>query len=258
MTSKINSKRRESANHRFVPLAEASRRLLEAQAPGQVASAAKALLAALGDPAELVREVERTARDADAALRRSLLSLETDLRSACTCRTWSLDSVWPTFFIEKAIEVAIDESGGVVRVAGQRVGMDVEAIVEAASPLVRQLLPRNFSPDGFLQSVAAALDVVTTPGGSAAIGQVYRQLVIDAQSSRFWRDAKSESFVPLSLEQFRARLSKTLASDTMLQDGRVLRFSPPLNANDGVFLWQPAEHRFGYVGRLQLVREARP
>lgn len=257
MTRK-QSKQTGSAHDRLGRLADASRRLNEAREPEHVGSAAKALLAALGDPATLVHDVERMGRDADAEMRRNLLSLEADLRSACARRGWSLDGVWPTFFIEKAVEVAIDEANGLVRVAGQRVSMEVEAIAECAAPLVRQLLPRSFSPASFLQSIASALDDVAAPGGSATIGQIYRQLVVDAQSPRFWRDAKSELFTPLSLEQFRARLSKMLESDSRLPDGRVLRLSPPLNASDGVFLWQPAEHRFGYVGRVQLVLERQP
>ncbi|THD81655.1 MAG: hypothetical protein E7812_02210 [Phenylobacterium sp.] len=247
-----------ATHDRFGKLAEASRRLDEARSPEHIRSAAKSLLAALGDTATLVGDVEQIGRDADAEMRRAFLSFEADLRAACARRGWSLDGVWPAFFIEKAVEIAIDEAGGSVRVAGQRFSMDVDAIADGAAPIVRHLLPRTFSPGGFLQLIASALEVVAAPGGSATIGQIYRQLVIDAQSSRFWRDAKSELFTPLSLDQFRARISNMLESNSRLPDGRVLRLSPPLNANDGVFLWQPAEHRFGYVGRMQLVHEAHP
>lgn len=257
MTRKSTSKPSKSTNGRFAALAETSRKLAEARSPPEIASAANALLAALGDPAALAQDLERAAREAEAASRQGLLSLETDLRAACTRNGWSFNGVWPTFFIEKAIEVAIDEPARSVRVAGKRLDMAADVIVDTAAPLVRQLLPRAFAPDAFLQSIANAIDVVAAPDAGAPIWQVYRQLVIDAQTSRFWRDAKAESFVPMSLEQFRARLSKSLEAESGLQDGRLLRLSPPLNPSDGIFLWQAAERRFGYVGRLQLVRESR-
>lgn len=258
MTGRGKPKRSETAEDRLADLADAARRLDEARAPEEVAAAAKALLTVLENPAELAREAERRGQQADAQIRQTLLSLEANLRSVCAARGWSLDGVWPTFFVEKAVEIVIDEGTRLVRVAGQRTRLDAECVADAAAPLVRQLLPRTFSTTGFLQSIADAVDASTKAGGSAPVSQVYRQLVIDAQSSRFWRDAKAELFVPLSLEQFRARLSATLDAGTRLSDGRALRLSPPLKAEDGIFIWQPAERRFGYVGRLQLVHEAQP
>lgn len=36
--------------------------------------------------------------------------------------------------------------------------------------------------------------------------------------------------------------------------GRNIRLLPSINPKDGLFLFQPAERRFGFVGRVDLVR----
>lgn len=257
MTGKSKPRASQRPADRIGRVAEASLALRDAQSQEDVAAAARDLLAVLGDPTAFVREVERIAQDAATLARRTLLTLEADLRTECAARGWAFDGVWPAFYIEKAVEVAIDEGAGSAKVAGQKVALGVKPIVEAAAPLARNLLPRAFDPRDFLRAVAQAIDAVSG-SGSATIGQVYRQLVIDGQSPRFWRDAKAESFAPLTIEQLRARFSRMLEANTALPDGRVLRLSPPLDASEGVFLWQPAERRFAYVGRLQLVPEMRP
>ena len=38
------------------------------------------------------------------------------------------------------------------------------------------------------------------------------------------------------------------------KNGRELRLIPPLNPKDALFIYQPAERRFGFVGRIEFVR----
>ena len=236
-------------------LCRLSRDFDDAGAADQRADRAKALLAVLLDVDTLRMELDGIVRDAEAEARKRLLSLEADLKAACDARKWSLQGAWPKFFIEKAIEVAVDEATASVRVAGQRVAPDVDAIVDAAAPIVRGLFPRSFSEQDFLESIVRAVDAVAKPGSGASMAQVYRQLVIDMQPAKLWRDARAETFSPLSLEQLRARFSRTLASTATLKDGRRLTLAPPIDAKDGLFVWQPAEHRFAFIGRLQVVEE---
>ena len=88
-----------------------------------------------------------------------------------------------------------------------------------------------------------------------AILELYRELVIRTQSPRFWRDASSSSFSPLTIAQFRAQFSRMLeAGVSAAPDGRELRLLPPLDPKDAVFMYQPAERRFGFVGRVELSR----
>jgi hypothetical protein len=83
---------------------------------------------------------------------------------------------------------------------------------------------------------------------------VYRAFVVNAQDSRFWRDARSGSFAGIGLDQFRARLTRALEGENpAAPDDRFLRLLPPLDPKDALFLYQPAEKRFGYVGRIEFV-----
>jgi hypothetical protein len=34
-------------------------------------------------------------------------------------------------------------------------------------------------------------------------------------------------------------------------DGRELRLIPPIEPSDSIYLYQPSERRFGYVGRIE-------
>lgn len=251
--SKGGKPRRTGRASSLGALSEMAFAFSEARTPSQVISAGRTLLAALVDPGRLTEEVGRAVRDAEAEMRKRILSLEADLCAACAKHGWSLDGVWPAFYIEKAIEVRIDEAASTARVGAQSVALEVESIIEVAAPIVRQLFPRTFSGVEFLSGLARAIDTVAKPGEAASLARVYRELVIDAQPARFWRDARAELFVPISIEQLRARLSRMLASQACLSDGRSLRISPPVDSKDGLFVWQPAEHRFGYVGWFRLV-----
>ena len=56
----------------------------------------------------------------------------------------------------------------------------------------------------------------------------------------------------LSADQFRARLSASLESGVRsAPDGRELRLLPPIDPKDAMFIYQPAERRFGFVGRIE-------
>jgi hypothetical protein len=58
----------------------------------------------------------------------------------------------------------------------------------------------------------------------------------------------------MSMDQFRARLSRALEKTAITTpDGRELRLLPPIDPKHAVFLYQPAEGRFGFVGRIEFV-----
>jgi hypothetical protein len=88
---------------------------------------------------------------------------------------------------------------------------------------------------------------------------VYREVVIQQQSPRFWRDADPQLFVAIGADQFRARLSKMMEIGvTETSDGRSLRLLPPLNPKDGLFMFLPTESRFAYVGRVEFIESVDP
>jgi hypothetical protein len=205
--------------------------------------------------AELTKPIrtmeQREAERAD----RQFLELESDLRAAGERRGWRIDGVWPTLHVDYGISLEVDDVNRSVTVAGRRVSSpSVEDIIAEAEPLVRGLIPKDFSPQAFMGRLAEAYDEVRGTSNQVPVFDVYRAFVIRAQSTRFWRDARAGAYVSISLDQFRARLSHALAENvTTTSDRRVLRMLPPINPKDGVFLYQPAEGRFGFVGRIEFV-----
>ena len=193
-------------------------------------------------------------------LRRSekeILELDADLRQACTAQGWKIDGQWPKLFIERAIGIEFEEKGRSAVVGGTKIDhVNVPRIVSTVKPMVQELIPKGFSALSFMTKLASAYDQARGKSAQVPILEVYRVLVLQLQKSRFWRDARQQAFVGLSLDQFRARLSRALeeSADTYSsRSGRQLRLLPPLDPQDAIFLYQPFEARFGFVGRIEFV-----
>ncbi|HEX8441419.1 hypothetical protein [Archangium sp.] len=243
-----------------------------------LASAAKVLERSLAEsaytPQRVVRTVEKLVEAfiplLDPALRpdpllegwkalatRARLEMESDFREACAARRWRLEGQWPDVYIERGVRVHVQEDGRVVTIGSERlIEPGITEIVEALAPQVEVLIPKSFDPARFMEELAAAYDEIAGPQpAQVPILELYKSLVIRSQSSRFWKDARETNFVPLSQDQFRARLSEALERDaTETRDGRGIRLAPPLNTKDALFVYQPAEGRFGYVGRVDFIR----
>ncbi len=184
----------------------------------------------------------------------AFLQLEADLREFCQSHSWRLDGQWPDFIVERGVAVQVDERNRAVTVGEFRCPATLTAIGRALQRQVSELVPKNFSPQRFVESLLRAWEAATeSKGGQAPILDVYRWTVIQAQTAKFWRDAKAATFTPLSTDQFRARLSKALESGATQARGRELRLLPPLDPKDALFVHQPAEARFGYVGRIEFI-----
>jgi hypothetical protein len=184
----------------------------------------------------------------------SFLQLESDLQDVCSSQGWRIDGRWPDFFVNHGIQIHVDDRTKTTTVGEVRCGVDAGAIKRALEGQVKLLVPRGFSPQKFMQSLLAAYRVATQSGSvQAPIFDVYRYFVIQSQAQKFWRDAKSSLFTSVTLDQFRARLSRSLEGE----GGRIanfqLRLFPPIDPKDALFLYQPSERRFGYVGRIEFV-----
>lgn len=191
---------------------------------------------------------------------RQFLELESAIREACSKRGWRVDSQWPTLYVERAVVIEISDANRTASVAGKKMPMaSAEAIMAALDPLVRGLLPKGFSPQDFMRDLAAAYDSTRGNSSQLPVFDVYRGLVVHSQGARFWRDARAETFTGFSADQFRARLTAALESGiTSAPDDRELRLLPPLNPKDGLFVFQPAESRYGFVGRIEFVPVIQP
>jgi hypothetical protein len=184
--------------------------------------------------------------------------LEADLRDALRAKGWQCDGQWPNFIVERALDVKIDESNRSAQVAGRKIpSANVTSIVEALTSDVSGLLPKGFDPVQFLEQVAVAYDAAQAGAPTALILDVYRAYVITQQKANFWRNAVGSKFEGVSADQFRARLARLLEKGAITsKDGRSLRLLPPLDPKDALLVFQPSEHRFAFVGRIEFVKEA--
>jgi hypothetical protein len=184
------------------------------------------------------------------------LRLESSLRELARDRGWHVEGQWPDLYIHRGVRLTIDEKKG-VSIVGHRTlrSLSLDAISAALESQVRELIPNGYDSRQFIAAFAKAYDR-TADGGRTqkSILEVYRSFVMESQSQRFRRDARAELFTAVTADQFRARLSRALEdAATTAPDGRELRLLPPLNPKEAMFIYQPSEHRFGYVGRVEFV-----
>ena len=187
---------------------------------------------------------------------REFLAFEDRLRQGCQARGWRLDGQWPAFYVERAISVVVDERLRTVTVSEDELQQPtVDTVILRLESIVGDLLPRAFSARNFMSSLAKAYDRIREGSAQVPLLSVYRQYICDQQKAKFWRDARTDAFIGLSIEQFRARLSGALEQGvTAASDRRELRMFPPIDPSDAVFLYQPAEARFGFVGRIEFLK----
>lgn len=200
-----------------------------------------------------VRELSGVFRDqAD----RQLLEFEADFREACRVKGWRVDGQWPTLYLERAISVEVDQKKNCATIGEKRVSNpSVQKLLAELEIQAADLIPKAFSPSSFMKALAQAYDSLSGGAGAQVpIWELYRAFVIVSQSQRFWRDSRRANFSGVGVDQFRAQLTKALESGlTQSADGRELRLLPPLNPKEAIFIFQPGESRFGFVGRVELV-----
>ena len=225
--------------------------------PVRLLEAARAAVSAMS--AETLAAMDRTIAELDDAVLRKLSELESDLRDMARSNGWRLEGIWPTFQVERGVELRVETAKRIVRVAGVVLDpTDMDAIAEAVRLAIRDLVPKAFSPHDMLEQLRRSHAALRPEGGQIPILDLYGRFVVDSQSQRFWRDAVADRFVGLSVDQFRARLSRMLEDGaTVARDGSELRLLPPLDPKDALFVFQPGESRFGYVGRIEFVASRR-
>lgn len=186
---------------------------------------------------------------------KQFLELESAVRGACSKRGWRVDGIWPTLYVERAIAVEVFDAKRSIVVAGKKLAIaTADAVVLALDPIVRELLPKGFSAREFMRDLATAYDTTRGASSQLPVFDLYRGMVVHAQTPQFWRNAKADAFHDLSADQFRARLTAALESGvTTAPDDREIRLLPPLNSKDGLFMYQPAESRYGFVGRVEFM-----
>jgi hypothetical protein len=205
-------------------------------------------------PAEVLALIAKTREIAEPFASMAMLEMESNIRDLCQSRKWRVDGQWPSLIVATAVDLKVDAEGGTVSVSGRKLNNTaIRDIERALEEQVGRLIPRGFEPKKFLGELALAYDQAAVgKSGEVPVLEVYRALVIRSQTARFWKDARRSGFSELTTDQFRARLSAALnANITAASDGRELRLLPPINPKDALFVYQPAENRFGFVGRIE-------
>lgn len=228
-----------------------------AAAPGELLGRVSALRqagATLEELAVLNESFRAFVAKEEGSAKLELLQLEAELRDRCAKRDWQVDGNWPSFWIARAISLKIDEATYTAQVSNAKVVATATAIMQALDPLVEELLPARFLAAEFLDLLARAFDSAKASSAQVTAFDAYRALVLQMQKPKFWRNAVAGNFTPLTLDQFRARLSATLEQLPLsTPDGREIRVAPPLDAKDGLFVFLPHERRFAYVGQIEFV-----
>lgn len=206
---------------------------------------------------ELEGHRTRLSREWEQKAHENFLKLETHLRNASEARGWRVEGQWPDLYVERGIRLVFNEANRSAVVGNVSVKhSSLSAILDELERSVKDLIPRSATPENFIAQLSDAYDFTGRgKDGQRAILDVYVAFVIVSQSARFRRDARADYFQPITIDQFRARLSWALqAGITADANGRELRLYPPLDVKDALFLYIPAEERFGYVGRIQFLR----
>jgi len=206
---------------------------------------------------ERLRAIERECEDAASKWRevggKEWLEIDASVKDMCKRHGWRVDGSWPSYLVAYGVQLEFDDKTKSVQVAGQGIdGDDLEGVELALNGQITQLIPKEFAPGGFLELLASAYEDAKRRSSQVPILDVYKAVVVRSQRPGFWRNAKNEKFVGLSVDQFRARLSKTLEANVLkTKAGLELRFFPPLDPKDALFLYNPIERRLGFVGRIE-------
>jgi hypothetical protein len=187
---------------------------------------------------------------------RAIMVVESAVRDRLTREGWRVDGEWPQLFLERGLELSYDGNALTFEVSSRRfTAFDIDGLVDFLRAEIKELVPKGFAPAKFIEQVAAAYDAAGVQG-TVAISLIYRELVTLLQNKRFWLDAREANFVSFTRDQFRARLTACLeASAEQLRDKRRLRLFPPIDSKEALFLYQPSERRFGFVGRISFLSE---
>lgn len=221
-------------------------------------SALQSLRLELERLSEIVRDVDQVLPGVSAAAGREFGEFESVFREGCAARGWRCDGQWPQFVVQAGVDVEILEKSRAIRVGRVKLpGLDAKAVFAELERAVRTLVPANFDVGEFLEQLFAAYEAVRGASGPVPILRVYREFVLARQKIAFWNDVEAKSFVEINASQFRARLSALLDSGRLTTlDGKRVRLFPPLDPKDALFIYLPAERRFGFIGRIEFVSEA--
>lgn len=179
-------------------------------------------------------------------------------------RGWTVQGNWPEPVVEQVIFVKVDPDRGKAIVNGRSLSsLSLEQLVEAIDKEKLALLGREFDPAKWLVELSRAYDKArglrALPDEEPiSVFDILAQVVWARQGEKFFRNPSLENFVPYSVAQFRADLTRTLASDvTETTDGRRLEISTGSFAKHTIFMYFPTTRHLGSCGRIAFSKKGK-
>lgn len=192
-----------------------------------------------------------------AACKDLVMRFDADFREAASTEKWSLSGQWPKYYVDYIITVNVDEKQWTVYVEEEKIEtLFVPRIVDCLKSQLKSVRPELSKLPGFLKELYSAYSgLASAENRTVSIWAVYKEMVIKRQPNQLWRDAKATRFRPYSQLEFKASFTELLKTNLSSCDGWQLRLHPPISKDESLYIYQPAEHRFAHVGRIEFVQD---
>jgi hypothetical protein len=210
----------------------------------------KAETAQIGE--QSIGEIRQALED---EVRNRVMTFDTDLREALSKQGMRIHGQWPHYYVALVLKLEVDEKTLSVRIADENIStLHVRHLIEIIAHKLKTLESVKFQPQEFLDLLVQAHDRLTlgTTTNSVSVWPLFKEVLCSLQSSSFWKAGRARLFRPFDEQQYRGAITDLMISNTLRsRDGREMRLLPPIKAEDGIYVYQPAEDRFGYVGRIE-------
>lgn len=188
-------------------------------------------------------------------VRNRVMTFDTDLREALSKQGRRIHGQWPHYYIALVLKLDVDENTLSVRIADESIStLHVPHLIEIIAHQLKTLESAKLQPQDFLDLLVQAYDRLTfaTTTNSVSVWPLFKEVLCSIQSSSFWKAGRARLFRPFDEQQYRGAITDLMISNTLRsRDGREMKLLPPIKAEDGIYVYQPAEDRFGYVGRIE-------
>ena len=170
---------------------------------------------------------------------------------------WSVQGSWPEPVVEQVVFVKIDFSRGKAMVNGKSVRIfPFNQLIKTIETERSRLLTEGFNPSEWLAELFKAYERSRgvrgiAKGESIPVFDILPLMAWARQKGKFLRNPSEENFVPYSMVQFRADLTRALALDvTQTEDGHRLEISSGSFSKDTIFMYFPTTRHLGSCGRI--------
>jgi len=210
---------------------------------------------------EILRRLEEVA---SSQVQPQVFSFDKDLKEALgkaelRLEWWFPDVIegkFPSYLINKVIEVTVDQKDFSVRINKQKVdSMDTRLISSVIINENDRLLRRQYDGQKFIEELYKAYEVTLlrnrkTLGDAVHLKEVYKAMLFEVQKTGFFEQPTRQNFVPYLPDEFVVDLSRSLKNGpTMTGTGMKLELHPLRDPKDCFFVVYPNGDRV-YRGLL--------